>query len=280
MGLRAGRPAERVPRCPTGPRPPGTRPRPHAARPALPRPLSDTAQGMGSRRARAAGDPPRSRWRAPLRDQGPVVAVVALGGVAGAFARYGAGLLHATAAVTFPRTTFLVNAAGCAAIGVLMAVVAERLPSPHRLVRPFLGTGVLGGFTTLSTYPVDVQRLLTAGRVAVALLYLAATPRTAPPPCRPALRVVRGGADPPSVEDVMMLTGPALRLTVHVGEHDTWHHRPLHSEIVRRAHAPADDRRRGQRRAGEGPPAAVAGGADHGSGHGRGGGGRARHPRG
>ncbi|MFE9017554.1 DUF190 domain-containing protein [Streptomyces sp. NPDC007808] len=31
-------------------------------------------------------------------------------------------------------------------------------------------------------------------------------------------------------------TGSALRLTVYVGEHDTWHHKPLHSEIVHRAH--------------------------------------------
>lgn len=35
----------------------------------------------------------------------------------------------------------------------------------------------------------------------------------------------------------MSLTGPALRLTVLTGENDTWHHRPLHSEIVHRAHA-------------------------------------------
>ncbi len=33
------------------------------------------------------------------------------------------------------------------------------------------------------------------------------------------------------------LTGSALRLTVFVGEHDTWHHRPLYAEIVHRAHA-------------------------------------------
>ncbi|MFJ9588088.1 DUF190 domain-containing protein [Streptomyces acidicola] len=33
------------------------------------------------------------------------------------------------------------------------------------------------------------------------------------------------------------LTGRALRLTVLVGEHDTWHHKPLYSEIVHRAHA-------------------------------------------
>ncbi|KOU69033.1 hypothetical protein ADK57_13340 [Streptomyces sp. MMG1533] len=33
------------------------------------------------------------------------------------------------------------------------------------------------------------------------------------------------------------LTGSALRVTVFVGEHDTWHHKPLYSEIVHRAHA-------------------------------------------
>ncbi|MGQ4371939.1 DUF190 domain-containing protein [Streptomyces violaceoruber] len=32
------------------------------------------------------------------------------------------------------------------------------------------------------------------------------------------------------------LTGTALRVTIFVGENDTWHHRPLHSEIVHRAH--------------------------------------------
>lgn len=33
------------------------------------------------------------------------------------------------------------------------------------------------------------------------------------------------------------LTGDALRVTVFIGEHDTWHHKPLYSEIVHRAHA-------------------------------------------
>jgi PII-like signaling protein len=36
---------------------------------------------------------------------------------------------------------------------------------------------------------------------------------------------------------VTKLTGPALRVTIFIGENDTWHHRPLHSEIVHRAHA-------------------------------------------
>ena len=41
--------------------------------------------------------------------------------------------------------------------------------------RPFFGTGVLGGFTTFSTYAADVRRLLTEGQPGTALGYLAAT---------------------------------------------------------------------------------------------------------
>ena len=36
----------------------------------------------------------------------------------------------------------------------------------------------------------------------------------------------------------MRLAGPALRLTIFVGEADTWHHKPLYTEIVHRAHRP------------------------------------------
>jgi CrcB protein len=45
----------------------------------------------------------------------------------------------------------------------------------HRLVRPFFGTGVLGGFTTFSTYAVDIQKLVDAGHLRTGLAYLAAT---------------------------------------------------------------------------------------------------------
>ncbi|KAA0909358.1 fluoride efflux transporter FluC, partial [Streptomyces apricus] len=74
----------------------------------------------------------------------------------------------------FPWTTFWVNVTGCFLIGVLMVLVTE-VRTPHRLVRPFLGTGVLGGFTTFSTYAVDIERLLDAGRPRTAFAYLAAT---------------------------------------------------------------------------------------------------------
>ncbi|GAB2621881.1 hypothetical protein Aab01nite_77140 [Paractinoplanes abujensis] len=107
-----------------------------------------------------------------------IIAAIALGGIIGACARYGASLLWPTPAGGFPWTTFWVNVTGCAAMGVLMVVATEIL-TPHPLVRPFLGTGVLGGYTTFSTYIVDAQQLLDAGRLVTALLYLVATLVTA-----------------------------------------------------------------------------------------------------
>ncbi|MFG2598412.1 fluoride efflux transporter CrcB [Streptomyces sp. NPDC048462] len=110
----------------------------------------------------------------PLNPQAPVVAVVALGGAVGACARYGAALLWPTAGGGFPWTTLVVNVIGCAVIGVFMVVISE-VWAAHRLVRPFFGTGVLGGFTTFSTYAVDIQRLVDGGRARSGLAYLGLT---------------------------------------------------------------------------------------------------------
>ena len=106
--------------------------------------------------------------------QAPVLAVIAGGGALGAEARYGLSVAMPHGAAQFPWATLLTNALGCLLIGVLMVLVTEVL-SAHRLVRPFLGTGVLGGFTTFSTYTVDTQRLLTEGKAGLALAYLAGT---------------------------------------------------------------------------------------------------------
>lgn len=59
-------------------------------------------------------------------------------------------------------------------IGVFLVVITETWAA-HRLVRPFFGTGVLGGFTTFSTYAVDIQKLVDHGRPGTGLAYLAAT---------------------------------------------------------------------------------------------------------
>ncbi|MFJ9776960.1 fluoride efflux transporter CrcB [Kitasatospora sp. NPDC101157] len=109
-----------------------------------------------------------------LRGQGPAVAVVAVGGAIGAVARYAAGLGWETGPSAFPWTTLLVNVVGCAVIGVFLVAIAEGRPA-HPLLRPFFGTGVLGGFTTFSTYAVDVRRLLVAGRPGPGLAYLGLT---------------------------------------------------------------------------------------------------------
>lgn len=126
-----------------------------------------------------AVDPwPPQRAPGPRRRQAEILAAVAVGGVIGACARYGATLLWPTAPTAFPWTTLWINVSGCAAMGVLMVLITERFTA-HPLVRPFLGTGILGGYTTFSTCTIDAQRLFDGGRAGLALLYLAATPAAA-----------------------------------------------------------------------------------------------------
>ena len=74
----------------------------------------------------------------------------------------------------FPWPTLGINVLGSLLLGVLMVLVLE-IARPHRLFRPFLGVGVLGGFTTFSTFSVDTVRLMRAGHVLSALAYVAAS---------------------------------------------------------------------------------------------------------
>lgn len=108
--------------------------------------------------------------------QGRVLAAVAAGGAVGASARYGICLLWPAGPGAFPWATLVINAGGSALIGVLMVLIGEggRTP-PHPLLRPFAGVGVLGGFTTFSTYALDVSRLLDEGEAAAALAYAGLT---------------------------------------------------------------------------------------------------------
>ncbi len=119
-------------------------------------------------------DPDVSAYDRVRRVYRGVLAAVAVGGVAGAEARYGIGLLVPHAGHSFPWSTLLINLLGCALIGALMGAL-ERRRDPHRLARPLLGTGVLGGFTTFSTFAVDVDKLVDGGHAVTALGYAAAT---------------------------------------------------------------------------------------------------------
>lgn len=103
-----------------------------------------------------------------------VLAAVATGGALGALARYALATAWPTAPGHPPWATLVTNLLGCALIGALMQAVTTRI-APHRLLRPFLGTGVLGGFTTFSTYAVETRDLLAAHRPALALGYALGT---------------------------------------------------------------------------------------------------------
>lgn len=92
--------------------------------------------------------------------------MVALGGAVGSVLRHAVGL-----AVAFPFGTLAVNVAGSFLIGAAWVWLADRAPG----LVPLLMVGVLGGFTTFSTFSLDTLRLVEAGRPGAALAYVAAS---------------------------------------------------------------------------------------------------------
>lgn len=99
-----------------------------------------------------------------------LTAVVSAGGVLGALARYGIGATWPHAPAGFPWATWTINVTGCFLIGVLVTAL-DRWRPDQRYLRPFLGVGFLGGYTTFSTAIVDLQR----ADPAIALAYLGAS---------------------------------------------------------------------------------------------------------
>jgi CrcB protein len=113
--------------------------------------------------------------RAELRPRAwPVLAAISAGGVLGALARYGIATALPHAPTGFPWSTFVINVSGCLLIGMLMTLI-DQVWTGRRLLRPFWGVGVLGGYTTFSTYIIDIHTAMRAGAPGVALAYLAAT---------------------------------------------------------------------------------------------------------
>jgi fluoride exporter len=117
--------------------------------------------------------PARPRPR-PARTPWAVLAAISAGGGLGSLARYAIGYAWPAPPAGFPWATFTANVTGCLLIGVLMVLITE-VWGGHRLVRPFLGVGVLGGYTTFSAYAVDATRLIGLGAAGTALAYLAGT---------------------------------------------------------------------------------------------------------
>ena len=119
-----------------------------------------------------------------------VIAAVAVGGVIGSEARNLLGVAFGQPPGSWPWTTFWINVTGCLLIGVLYTVLTE-LTTPHPLLRPLLGVGVLGGYTTFSTASVETIGLVDAGRPALALAYALASPVAAVLACAIGVGVTR-----------------------------------------------------------------------------------------
>lgn len=95
--------------------------------------------------------------------------VVGLGGFCGAIARYLlSGWVHRWSGATWPLGTWVVNVTGCLALGVLMGLADTRLPLSAE-ARIFLGIGVLGSFTTFSTFGYETLELLRGSQLGLAL---------------------------------------------------------------------------------------------------------------
>lgn len=98
---------------------------------------------------------------------------VALGGVIGCCARYGVSqAVQAFYGRSFPLATLIINVSGCLAMGFLFYLTLERVSISPSL-RVAILTGVLGGFTTFSTFAMEALLLAEDGEVRTALLYVA-----------------------------------------------------------------------------------------------------------
>lgn len=113
------------------------------------------------------------RW-ARARLPADVLLVIAAGGPVGAGARYAVASALPPRPGAFPWATLAVNVAGSFALGLLLVLFLERFP-PSRYLRPFVATGVLGAFTTYSTFAVETDLLVRSGRVATAAAYVVVT---------------------------------------------------------------------------------------------------------
>jgi CrcB protein len=98
---------------------------------------------------------------------------VGLGGALGSIARYHVGRLAAARAPSFPWGTLLVNLAGSLLMGFLLALALRGRVSEE--VRLALGVGVLGGFTTYSSFNAETLALAQAGAWTRAAAYVAVT---------------------------------------------------------------------------------------------------------
>lgn len=101
------------------------------------------------------------------------IVLVALGGALGSVARYLMGSrIQSATGWTFPLGTVLVNILGCFLIGILYVLLVAR-PDPKHELRALLITGVMGGFTTFSSFSLETVTMAMGGNYGGATLNVA-----------------------------------------------------------------------------------------------------------
>ncbi|HTQ82749.1 MAG TPA: fluoride efflux transporter CrcB [Pseudolabrys sp.] len=98
--------------------------------------------------------------------------IVFIGGGLGAAMRHGFNLLFArTLGTAFPYATLFENVSGSLVMGLLVATFAFRSGIPQHW-QLFLTTGILGGYTTFSTFSLDTALLYERGEIGLAAFYV------------------------------------------------------------------------------------------------------------
>jgi CrcB protein len=99
--------------------------------------------------------------------------LVAIGGALGSMARYGTGVLVGKAwSASFPLGTMLINIVGSVAMGLFIGYLVRTTPAWQADARLFVAIGVLGGFTTFSSFSLDAVSMLERGELGLALFYV------------------------------------------------------------------------------------------------------------
>jgi len=100
------------------------------------------------------------------------VVAIGVGGALGSMARFGLSTwVYALFGRNFPYGTFTVNVLGCLAMGFLFVLFTDRL-GDSTVLRAGVLIGVLGGFTTFSSFSIETFNLIDQGEVAKAVLYV------------------------------------------------------------------------------------------------------------
>lgn len=125
----------------------------------------------------------------------PPFILVGIGGALGAMARYGFSVLVGRFWTTgFPLATLLINIIGSTLMGILVGTLARTTPTMSNDIRLFVAVGILGGFTTFSSFSLDTIVLFERGELTQAIGYVALSVVVCLAGLYLGLLITRGGA--------------------------------------------------------------------------------------